>query len=540
MAIFHLRMSTFSRGKGESSVAAAAYRSAARFEDTRTGLTHDFHKRSGVAAVHLRMPEGAPLWATDIQRLWNEAERAETRANARVARELVLALPAELGAAQREALAVAVGDVLVDRYRVPVLVAVHEPGDLGDDRNHHAHLLFTTRALHGTGFAQKCRVLDDRKTGPLEVAALRERAAELINGALKQAGRPVHVDHRTLAAQAAEAAARGDIAAVHALARTPTRHEGRAATAVKRRTGTSARHHANAAVRRDNADIAVALAPRARGLGQPRRPVRAPGPLAQRPDPRPNIPGMRLLFRTAAPRPHSPAVDIRLDRAYGRGAWDANRRIAQEEHRLRAERAGQRKTQTDLERSMQEINAIIDAYIRALGKSEEARAALRHQMERQPQALALLAGITTAHRGWAQLRSQEAHQWDAWVRAKAERAEAEGRLSEQGAPPSRLRWKSRRAWEERRRVKQEAVRACAGQVRAAQRAMDDPAAAERVAEAEAQWRSLEARRVQELPLADDAQPDSAPRSEPEPDLAPAAALVAAPPPVPRPRPRPRG
>jgi hypothetical protein len=46
-AIFHVQVSTVSRSRGRSSVAASAYRAATKLLDKRTGLVHDYQKRRG-------------------------------------------------------------------------------------------------------------------------------------------------------------------------------------------------------------------------------------------------------------------------------------------------------------------------------------------------------------------------------------------------------------------------------------------------------------------------------------------------------------
>ncbi len=48
MAIFHASVKTFSRGKGQSAVAAAAYRGGLLLSDFATEQQHDYRRRSGV------------------------------------------------------------------------------------------------------------------------------------------------------------------------------------------------------------------------------------------------------------------------------------------------------------------------------------------------------------------------------------------------------------------------------------------------------------------------------------------------------------
>ncbi len=241
MAIYHATLKVFSRSAGRSAIAAAAYRAGARLSDARTGTIHDYRRRRDVAAVDLFAPDESPTWANDPQHLWDRAEAAERRSNACVARELEVSLPVELTGQQRIELTHDLAQLLVARYGVAVMAAIHAPRAGLDPRNHHVHLLFSTRTLGPSGFGGKVRILDDRSTGAAEVRALRAEVAGRINAALEKAGAMPRVDHRTLALQARDAALRGDIDAVAALSREPTKHLGHAATAARRRGRPSSR-----------------------------------------------------------------------------------------------------------------------------------------------------------------------------------------------------------------------------------------------------------------------------------------------------------
>lgn len=196
MAIYRFALSTVSRGTGRSAVAAAAYRAGERLSDARTGLTHDYRRRAGVVRRDL------VGWAGSRADLWNAAEAAERRKDAVTAREVQLALPHEVGPGGRWALAIAFADWLHQRYGVAVDLAVHAPGAQGDHRNHHAHLLLTTRVVSDTGaFGAKTTLLDHRRTGSAELEAMRAAWAQLVNTALAAAGSPERVDHRSYVRQ---------------------------------------------------------------------------------------------------------------------------------------------------------------------------------------------------------------------------------------------------------------------------------------------------------------------------------------------------
>jgi len=181
MSIYHLSIKTISRSAGRSATAAAAYRSADVITDKRTGEHHDYSSKGGVVSTAILLPDTAPEWAVDRAELWNAAEASEVRKNSTVAREFEIALPSELNRYQRARLAYDFARELVERHGCAADVAIHAPGREGDNRNHHAHILLTTRRLSEDGFTEKTRELDDLKTG--EVVRWRERYAELQNGA---------------------------------------------------------------------------------------------------------------------------------------------------------------------------------------------------------------------------------------------------------------------------------------------------------------------------------------------------------------------
>ena len=190
-----------SRSQGRSATAAIAYRVAERIEDRRTGLVFDYAARGGVDHAEILAPNHAPDWVRDRSELWNRVEESETRKNSQVAREVRVALPDELTHAQRVALVRDYAQTqFVDRGMVAD-IALHAPGRAGDERNHHAHILLTTREVDADGFTTKNR--DWNKVEVLE--GWREAWARDSNAALERAGVEDRVDHRTLVAQRDEA-----------------------------------------------------------------------------------------------------------------------------------------------------------------------------------------------------------------------------------------------------------------------------------------------------------------------------------------------
>lgn len=233
MAIYSASVKTVSRGGGRSATAAAAYRNGEEITDERTGEVHDYRRRTGVEHVASFAPEGmAPQPSAE---LWNRAEAAEVRKNARVAREVLVALPAELTPEQRRELAQGIAQALADRYGTAGTLAVHTPDREGDQRNHHAHILMTTRRLEPTGeLGEKTRELDDVKRGPQEVEWVRAMIEARTNHALERAGSEARVDRRSLVEQRAAALEAGDQERAAELDRLPTIHEGPRVTAIRR------------------------------------------------------------------------------------------------------------------------------------------------------------------------------------------------------------------------------------------------------------------------------------------------------------------
>lgn len=227
MAVYRCEVKTLRRADGRSAVAAAAYRSAERLRDQQSGRTFDYRRRApGVAYREVMAGRDAPEWARQRSALWNAAERAENRRNSITAREVLLSLPNELDDVQRIELVRSFADGLIDRYGVAVDIAIHRPDRKGDQRNHHAHLLMTTRRLTPEGLAEKTRELDDlKKRGPQEIEAIRELWEREQNLALERAGCAERVNCLSNRAQG--------------LDREPQPKLGKAATALMRRDESS-------------------------------------------------------------------------------------------------------------------------------------------------------------------------------------------------------------------------------------------------------------------------------------------------------------
>ncbi|MEM6866772.1 MAG: MobQ family relaxase [Cyanobacteria bacterium P01_C01_bin.121] len=229
-----------SRSTGASATAAAAYRAGERIHDDRTGLTHDYQRRTGVEAAEIITPKGV-TWVRDRSQLWNAAEQAERKRNARVAREAIICFPHQLASSERSRTGRELGEWLSNRYNVAVDIAWHQPDKRGDQRNYHAHVLFTTRELTVGGFGKKTRILDDKTTGPEQVQKLREQWADIVNASLKRSGSDVRVDHRSLKDQGLDIK--------------PGVHMGRQATTMERRGMKTDVGDLNRAIQADNSKV---------------------------------------------------------------------------------------------------------------------------------------------------------------------------------------------------------------------------------------------------------------------------------------------
>lgn len=192
MAIFRAATKHISRGKGHNVVAAAAYRAGEKLTDTNklnpNATTHDYTKKHGVLAKNIVLPItlSGQGFSIDRQELWSSVEEHETttrsvkgsrlKQTARLAREWLLALPSELSDEENEQLTAEFTQKLADDLGVIGDYCIHKPtikdykpkadyiewydpdtqktelvrvDDVKalepDDRNIHAHIMFTTR-----------------------------------------------------------------------------------------------------------------------------------------------------------------------------------------------------------------------------------------------------------------------------------------------------------------------------------------------------------------------------------------------------------
>ncbi|TIX93570.1 Ti-type conjugative transfer relaxase TraA [Rhizobium sp. P44RR-XXIV] len=256
MAIYHCSMKPIARSGGRSAVASAAYRAAEKLTNERDGLTHDFRAKQGVEHAEIVLPEpGAGTmgvdaeWARDRSALWNAAEKAENRKDARVAREFEVALPHELTADQRISLTREFAQELANRHGAAVDFAVHQPHSASDVRNHHAHIMMTTRQVTGEGLADKTYIERENKwllsndlpTSQMQLRDIRQSFEQMTNAHLARAGLDIRVDHRSHAERGLEIE--------------PTEHAGVHATQMERRGLDVSRARLDEDAAKRNADL---------------------------------------------------------------------------------------------------------------------------------------------------------------------------------------------------------------------------------------------------------------------------------------------
>ena len=224
MAIYHLNVKTGSRGGGQSAVAKADYiEREGKYEKDRDELEYS---ESG----------NMPGWAADDPRAYWSAADEHERANGRLFVQVEFALPADLNERQQRDLARSFAADLTGQERLPYTMALHR----GGGENPHVHLMISERGLDGHDrnaeqWFRRANTQEPQKGGARKTSSLtgkqwladtRERWKTAANRALERAGSAARIDHRSLAAQRAEAIERGQVERAAELSRKPGVHLG--------------------------------------------------------------------------------------------------------------------------------------------------------------------------------------------------------------------------------------------------------------------------------------------------------------------------
>jgi len=147
MAIYHLEAKVISRGVGRSAVAASAYMSCSCIYNDYDGIQHDYTRKQGLVYEQVLLPPQAPPEWTDRSVLWNAVEETEKTKDSRLAREFVVALPAELSTEENISL---LTEYVQDNFVNEGMCAdfcIHDT----DGHNPHAHIMLTVRPLDENG-----------------------------------------------------------------------------------------------------------------------------------------------------------------------------------------------------------------------------------------------------------------------------------------------------------------------------------------------------------------------------------------------------
>ncbi len=239
---YHLHLHPISRRKGHSIHAAIAYRHGTReltasaaaayrhAQEHGDGLdAYDYRHKIGVQWFGIVAPDHAPAWCRDPKAVWAAVDRTERRINARLAQEIIIALPHQVDVDEHIVMLRHFATTYcVDRYGMIADIAIHAPPvhHGGDPRNFHAHVLLTDRPITPDGFA---KTKDRRYQDKGLVDEFRAGWTLTHNQHMERLGLPHRIDHRTLAAQREDALARGDEENAILLARLPQIHLGKAA-----------------------------------------------------------------------------------------------------------------------------------------------------------------------------------------------------------------------------------------------------------------------------------------------------------------------
>jgi MobA/MobL family len=200
MAIYHHSAAIVKRSSGKSAVAGAAYRSGEKILDKRTGITHDYTKKTGVDYSEIitpKLPEATHDWLLNRTELWNRVEAFEKRHDSQLAREINIAIPTELDRPTQIAL---VHEYTKINYVDRGMVADLNFHDL-ESNNPHAHIMLTMRDLivadGRVEFGNKNREWNSKDL----LIEQRQSWEILANKYLAAAGYDIRIDCRSLAEQ---------------------------------------------------------------------------------------------------------------------------------------------------------------------------------------------------------------------------------------------------------------------------------------------------------------------------------------------------
>lgn len=159
MNIYHFSLHIIGRSKGRSIVAASAYRSGEKLYEIETGRYRAYRIKEDIVYTDIILPKNAPAEYADRAILWNSVQKIEKNKNARLAKELDVALPITENVETHKAIMKEYGQYLADQGMC-VDLAIHKTKN-----NPHGHFLLTVRSIGEDGQwlpkAKKVNILDE-------------------------------------------------------------------------------------------------------------------------------------------------------------------------------------------------------------------------------------------------------------------------------------------------------------------------------------------------------------------------------------------
>ena len=222
MALYHFQVAQLSRGKGQSAVASAAYRSGEKLYDEYYNETHDYTRKGGVLYSEILLPDHVPKRLANREVLWNELESVEKHPKAQLAYSFDIALQNELSYEENLDLArTFVAENFVARGMIADL-SLHDPHKGNNSTaNPHFHVMCPIRPIDpdGNWGAKQHRqyVLDEngerikKSNGTFQFNSVpstdwgqpetlmewRKNWADLVNRKFEEKGIPDRIDHRS-------------------------------------------------------------------------------------------------------------------------------------------------------------------------------------------------------------------------------------------------------------------------------------------------------------------------------------------------------
>ena len=195
--LFHCHVDNVSRrgknGRERSAVAAAAYISGTSLWNEFEQKVTNFGGRRDMVHSELIVPEGAPDWARDREKLWNMVDGSAKRRDSRLAKTIEIAFSRELP----KSAWIKILQDYVKPYTAKGMVADAAIHDDGTGHNPHMHVLLTRAELKPDGFGALIADVDAKSF----VTQARTGWEAIANKYLAAGGASVRLDSRSYKAR---------------------------------------------------------------------------------------------------------------------------------------------------------------------------------------------------------------------------------------------------------------------------------------------------------------------------------------------------